>query len=180
MAVDLFCHLVIHSSYHKKEGYHLIEYRIAIEADLEQLAAMRWDFRLEESPGTPVHDRATFMMACVAFLTQGLASGAWAYWIARDAGLIVAQIFVQRIAKVPKPNRLDDTFGYVTNVYTRPAYRNQGIGSQLLGHVIAWADEQELENLVVWPSERSIPFYTRAGFRGGSEALELEVRPYVL
>jgi GNAT superfamily N-acetyltransferase len=170
-------HLVILSY---KGNIPLIEYRLATQADLEQLAGLRWDFRLEEAPGTPVNDRATFMPACVAFLRQGLSSGTWAYWIALDARLIVAQIFVQRIAKVPKPNRLADAFGYVTNVYTRPAYRNQGIGSQLLAQVIAWAGEQDLENLVVWPSERSIPFYARAGFRGGSEAMELEVRPYVL
>src|SRR5262249_44992790 len=125
---------------------------MATPADLDQLAVLRWDFRLEEAPGPTVHDQATFLRACVAFLQRGLAAGEWTYWIAVHDGLAVAQIFVQRIAKVPKPNQLDDSFGYVTNVYTRPAYRNQGIGSQLMAHVIAWARAHNLENLVVWPS----------------------------
>jgi ribosomal protein S18 acetylase RimI-like enzyme len=81
---------------------------------------------------------------------------------------------------VPKPNKLNDVLGYVTNVYTRPAYRGQGIGTQLMTHVLAWAREQDLESLIVWPSETSVGFYERAGFRGSPDMLEYGVRPYVL
>ena len=31
-------------------------YRMATEADLDELAQMRWDFRLEEAPGATAHD----------------------------------------------------------------------------------------------------------------------------
>ena len=82
--------------------------------------------------------------------------------------------------KVPKPNRLDDALGYVTNVYTRPAYRGQGICTQLMANVLQWASEHDLESLIVWPSEASVGFYERAGFRGSPDMLEYEVRPYVL
>jgi hypothetical protein len=47
-------------------------------------------------------------------------------------------------------------------------------------HVLQWAKEQELESLIVWPSEASVGFYARAGFRGSLDMLEYEVRPYVL
>jgi GNAT superfamily N-acetyltransferase len=157
-----------------------MEYRTATTMDLDELASLRWSFRLEESPGTPLHDWATFQHACITFLRQGLADRTWTYWIATEPTQIVAHIFIQRIAKIPKPNRLRNAFGFVTNVYTRPTYRNRGIGTQLMTHVIAWARQQDLENLVVWPSERSVPFYQRAGFQGDSTALELELQPYVL
>jgi GNAT superfamily N-acetyltransferase len=156
-----------------------IEYRVAGTADLAELAAMRWDFRLEESGGA-AHDRASFLTACHAFLQCKLAEGAWAYWIAIADGQIVAHIFVCRIDKVPKPNRLQDCDGYVTNVYTRPAYRGRGIGSALMKHVTTWALEQDMGTLFVWPSETSRTYYARAGFVGGSELMEYEVRPYVL
>jgi GNAT superfamily N-acetyltransferase len=155
-------------------------YHVATDADVAELAAMRWDFRLEESPGMPVHDRPTFLQACEAFLRQGLVEQRWTYWVATADAQIVSHIFIQRVPKVPKPNRLDDAMGYVTNVYTRPAFRNQGIGTRLMTYVLAWAAEQDLESLIVWPSTVSIPFYLRAGFRGNSEMLEYEVRPYVL
>ena len=47
-------------------------------------------------------------------------------------------------------------------------------------HVLQWAREQDLESLIVWPSETSVGFYERAGFRDTSEMLEYEVRAYVL
>ena len=54
---------------------------------------------------------------------------------------------------------LDDALGYVTNVYTRPAYRGRGIGTRLMSHVLQWAREHDLESLIVWPSETSVRFY---------------------
>jgi GNAT superfamily N-acetyltransferase len=109
-----------------------------------------------------------------------MAEGAWTYWIAATEGQIVSHIFVCRIDKVPKPNRLQDADGYVTNVYTRPACRGNGIGSALMQRVKAWAQEQELGALFVWPSAASIPFYERAGFAGQSEVMEHHLRSYVV
>jgi GNAT superfamily N-acetyltransferase len=155
-------------------------YRMATEADVDELAQMRWDFRLEEAPGATVHDQTTFLHACTAFLRQGLAEQRRTYWIAQEETQLVSHIYIQRVPKVPKPNRLDEALGYVTNVYTRPAYRGQGIGTQLMTHVLQWAREQDMESLIVWPSETSVDFYERAGFRGSAEMLEYSVRLYIL
>ncbi len=154
-------------------------YRLATEADAPELAQMRWDFRLEEAPGDTRHYPATFLHACTAFLRQGLAEQRWTYWLAQRDTIVVSHIFIQRVPKVPKPNRLDDALGYVTNVYTRPAYRGQGIGTRLMVQVLAWARDNDLESLIVWPSEVSVRFYERAGFRGTSDMLEYTVGPYI-
>jgi GNAT superfamily N-acetyltransferase len=60
----------------------------------------------------------------------------------------------------------------------KPAYRGRGIGSELLRHVQAWAKAQDLEFLIVWPSEASESYYARAGFTP-TEAVVYAVRPYV-
>jgi GNAT superfamily N-acetyltransferase len=155
-------------------------YRVATEADVDELAQMRWDFRLEEAPGATVHDQASFLQVCAAFLREGLREQRWTYWVAQQESQIVSHIYIQRVPKVPKPNKLDDVLGYVTNVYTRPAYRGQGIGTQLMTYVLQWAREHDLESLIVWPSEASVGFYERAGFRSSPDMLECAVRPYVL
>jgi GNAT superfamily N-acetyltransferase len=157
----------------------MVTYRLARGKDVAELAAMRWEFRLEGVSDSPKHDRQEFMSACQGFLQQGLDNGRWTYWIAEAAGQIVAHVFIQRIEKVPKPNRLEDAFGYVTNVYTRPAFRNQGIGTQLLNRVIDWAHDQDLELLLVWPGKESIEFYERSGFTRSDEILIYELRPYI-
>jgi GNAT superfamily N-acetyltransferase len=59
--------------------------------------------------------------------------------------------------------RLDGSWGYLTNCYVLPPYRKEGVGSGLLDAVKGWAEAQRLELLVVWPSERSYPFYERSG-----------------
>jgi GNAT superfamily N-acetyltransferase len=157
-----------------------MRYRLATSDDAETLAQMRWEFRLEEAPGDTVHNKADFLHACTMFIRQAIEGGAWHFWVAEDESMLVAHICVLTIVKIPKPNRLHDAFGYVTNVYTRPAYRNQGIGSELMRHVVEWARAMEMENLMVWPSERSIPFYARAGFVADEEAMDLILRAYVL
>ncbi len=144
---------------------------------------MRWDFRLEEKPGPTATTKAEFLDFCTAFMAAGMERGDWWFWVAEaetgTTASLVACICILIVPKIPKPNKLMDAYGYVTNVYTRPAYRNQGIGTQLMQAVVAWASSRDLENLIVWPSERSVPFYGRAGFVLDHEALSLSLRPSV-
>jgi GNAT superfamily N-acetyltransferase len=97
-------------------------------------------------------------------------------WVAEREGRLVSQIWVQVIHKVPRPGRFEghNRYGYVTNVYTEPDLRGQGIGGRLLERVVQWAREQRLEFLVVWPSEESVRFYERGGFHASPDALELQ------
>jgi GNAT superfamily N-acetyltransferase len=150
---------------------------MATEADAEQLATMRWEFSLEDGATTPAIDQAAFIQQCAAFLRQGVAERRWSCWVAVLDGVILSHIFIQRIEKIPRPDRLDSFYGYVTNVYTRPVYRSQGIGAELMERVLVWAREQDLEFMIVWPSEESVRFYERAGFRNWQEpVMEYPVR----
>jgi GNAT superfamily N-acetyltransferase len=156
-----------------------VELRQATLDDVAQLAQMRWDFRIEGTASAPPVDKAAFLAECCAFLLAGFTSGAWTCWLAEADGKIVSHIFVQRIDKIPKPAKPSDHFGYLSNVYTRPDYRRQGIGSALLERVKAWARAQDYEFLLTWPSDASVRFYKRAGFECKNESLECELRPYI-
>lgn len=156
-----------------------VSLRQATLDDVAQLAEMRWEFRMEETAGAPPAEKELFLAECRAFMLAGFTSGVWTCWLAEADGWIVSHIFVQRIDKIPKPSQIRDRFGYLTNVYTRPAYRNHGIGSALLGRVKAWARDEDYEFLITWPSEASGRFYERAGFEGKNESLACELRPYV-
>ena len=155
-----------------------LEYRLATRADLEQLAELRWDFRAEDGEEQPVVTRPAFVEACIAFLEAGLASGDQAYWLALCGEEIIAQIFVHRIPMVPRPCKIEDYFGYVTNNYTKPAYRGRGIGGQLMQRVEEWARQEDLEVLIVWPSERAVSFYDRSGFKAENDIMEMVLRDY--
>jgi GNAT superfamily N-acetyltransferase len=150
-------------------------YRLADETDFPRLARLRWDFHTERHAPRPGITLEIFLPACQEFLLKAQAAGNWSFWVAEQDGQIIANAFVQSILKVPYPGRLDPEFGYVTNVYTCPKYRDQGIGAELIRLIKEWGLEQRLEMLVLWPSRRSLTFYQRAGFLPSDEALELDL-----
>ena len=150
--------------------------RLAQRSDLPFLAQSRWEFRVEED-GRTEEEESAFVGRCLRFLEDALSSGRWALWLAELDGAVVAHAFLQVVEKVPTPGRNDDALAYLTNVYTTPAHRDQGIGQALLRHVQAWAVAHDLELVVVWPSEKSRSLYERAGFRASREIMEMILRP---
>ena len=149
-----------------------VAFRRAEEADLPALCTNRWRLRTEDDGDPDGVDPEAFRRHCVAFLREALQGGPWALWVAESQGRVVANAFVQVVPKVPRPGRFDDAIGYVTNVYVEPEQRGQGVGTELMQHVVAWARERDLELLIVWPSERSRTLYARAGFLAQSEIME--------
>jgi GNAT superfamily N-acetyltransferase len=149
--------------------------RLAAERDIPQLAQMRWDFRTEHKGPPPGVAPQDFIAVCRRFLESVLPGDRWMAWVAEENGLILAHAFVQRILKIPQPYNFSAEFGYITNVYTRPQYRSRGIGAALMEEIKAWARQAGLEDLVLWPSEKSVAFYQRAGFQHPTEAMEYPV-----
>lgn len=155
-----------------------MEYRIARGSDLKQLAELRWQFRTDEDRERPRYSRSEFSSACERFLQEGLSSGTRAYWLAIESDEIVSHVFVQKILMVPRPCRIHDLFGYITNAYTLAQRRGEGIGAALMKRVIDWARAEDLELLIVWPSDRAVSFYRRLGFDTENDVMQLTLRPY--
>jgi GNAT superfamily N-acetyltransferase len=146
--------------------------RQATQEDAAELARLRWDFSPDEVTASR-QSFAEFHLGFSDFWQRALESGTWTVWVAESEERLIANIYVQIIHKVPRPGRFGNRYGYVTNVYAEPEVRGRGIGSQLLKSVIQWAREERLEFLIVWPSEESVAYYERAGFRRSPDALEL-------
>ena len=149
---------------------------LAKHSDAQELAQMRWDFQLEKPGEKSQIEHDEFIKLCTHFLQESLESELWNCWIAKDGDVIVAHLFLHRISIVPKPQFPNEKyFGYVTNAYTKPDYRNRGIGGQLLEQLITQARKERLDTLIVWPSEKGVNFYKRAGFSKDNEVLELKI-----
>lgn len=148
--------------------------RKAREEDIEPLILMRWEFTLEHQPEVK-DDYKKFATECKAFLLQAIKGDSWHIWIAEMDGVIVSHIYIQLIDKVPRPGRITYPFAYMTNVYTAPDYRSQGIGSQLLRTIQEWAAERKFEFIIVWPSEESREFYARNGYSLCNDPMELQL-----
>ena len=156
-----------------------MNFRTAILADLGNLAAARWAFRTDDATEAPIESEQAFVRRYQSFVGVALKSQRLVYWLAETAkGELAAHMAVFIVPGIPRPSRARDQWGYLTDCYTLPAFRNRGIGRELLGHVAAWAQSQDLEMLLVWPSDRSQTFYARAGFGPDDEARVLRLRDY--
>ena len=87
----------------------------------------------------------------------------WKCWVAEVNNQIVSHIFLYEVPKMPRPQKFYQSWGYIANVYTIEEYRNQGIGQKLMKFVKE--QNQHLEFLLVPPSDASMSFYEKTGFK---------------
>jgi GNAT superfamily N-acetyltransferase len=95
--------------------------------------------------------------------------------VAELDGRVVGAMWVQLVERVPRPDEERGALpiGYLTNVFVERELRAEGLGSRMLDEVLTWARARAVEEIIVWPSERSYPFYERAGFSRTPDPLVL-------
>jgi GNAT superfamily N-acetyltransferase len=142
--------------------------RPATVADANELARLRWTFRVEA--GTPASlDRDAFGAEMGGFVTDALAEGSdWRAWVAEADGRLVGCVWLRLLERVPHPNlpRGARPIAYLTNMFVEAELRDAGLGRRLLEVALGAARSDAADGVVLWPSDRSRPFYERAGFRG--------------
>jgi GNAT superfamily N-acetyltransferase len=126
----------------------------------------------------PINNRAAYNRFIVEFLEVHKAE--WkpneiVHWVAFDSDRVVTVISVTIVRKMPRPGDLRARWGYLSNVYALPEVRNQGVGGRLLTVIKSWATAENLELLVVWPSDQAYPSYERAGFSRHADPLVLKL-----
>jgi GNAT superfamily N-acetyltransferase len=92
-------------------------------------------------------------------------------WLAEAGGRLVGAMNLTVFERMPRPGRAPARWGYLGNAFVLAAYRNRGIGSQLLAALLDHAREQGFVRVALSPTERAIPFYQRAGFGPADELM---------
>jgi GNAT superfamily N-acetyltransferase len=95
-------------------------------------------------------------------------------WLAEIERKPVGMMNLSAFERMPRPGVEVGRWGYVGNAFVLAGHRDQGIGSQLLAALLAYADSHGFVRVVLRPTERAIPFYQRAGFGANGGLL---VRP---
>jgi GNAT superfamily N-acetyltransferase len=154
-----------------------LDFRLATAADFRQLADLRWRLKTNDEPEFDAAAYDRFIEEFVTDQRSGWRPGEVYHWVAADEGGLVAAMSVIIVRKIPEPGDLHGRWGYLTNCYALPRVRNAGVGGRLLESVKPWAEQEALEMLVVWPSDRAYPFYQRSGFRRPADPLVLQILP---
>jgi GNAT superfamily N-acetyltransferase len=133
-----------------------VNVRLATLDDIEALISLRIQL-LEVDPGLGDGLRA--------WLRIHLADGSFLAWVADDAGTVVAATGLTVLDRPPYPGNLTGLDGYVTNMFTLPAYRRRGLARQLLDLLIAHARQVGVRRLFLESSREGQPPYEQFGFR---------------
>ncbi|HEY7291625.1 MAG TPA: GNAT family N-acetyltransferase [Vicinamibacterales bacterium] len=149
----------------------MIEIRPALASDSAALAGLRWAFRAGRAPA--VENEAAFLARCDAWMAREIASGSpWRCWVASRDSAIVGQVWLQLLSKLPNPVGERDRHAYLSNLYVIPAARG-GVGTRLLESALAWAEENRVDRVVLWPTPDSTRLYERHGFVRVGDVMEM-------
>jgi GNAT superfamily N-acetyltransferase len=152
--------------------------RPARTSDAQRLATLRFGLR---SRPTNIESEQEFLERCTRWMTKVLAQDNWRCWVAERDDEIVGALWLQLVEKVPNPTAEPERLGYITNFYVAESQRGKGLGSQMLEEVLTWCREQRsgkgslINDVVLWPSDRSRSLYLRNGFKVPENLLELEL-----
>lgn len=149
----------------------MIKIRRATLKDYKELARLRWLYSLDQVK-SPNQSEDDFTPNFKNFLKQAIVREEWIIWVAEDKKKLIANAYFYPVYSIPRPGNFHRKFGLISNVFVLPDYRNKGLGSKLIKHVIQWAKKEKFESLVLWHTERSISFYKRAGFEENKNILE--------
>ena len=144
--------------------------------DVPELARLRWELYAEQD-GEPPEPFEDYGERFARFARSALESEDWRAWVAREDGPLVGAMWLKTVPRIPVPGRRAGPIGYLTNVYVAPGHRNAGLGAQMLDRVKTWCRESGYSQVIVWPTERSRPFYGRGGFGRPDEPLVLDMEP---
>ena len=143
--------------------------------DASLLAAMRLEMRKErETAVCPVSEEEFFRCNLEFFRTQ-IASGSFIAFIAYEGDQAAACSGLSLEIHPPSYENMSGKIGYVTNMYTRPAWRRRGLAALLLDRLAETARQEGCRRLCLNASAMGRPVYLRYGFSliDGEMALDL-------
>lgn len=143
--------------------------------DAARLARLRYRFRAAEDPA--VEPREAFLERCEPWMRERLDPDArnWRCWVAEPDGAIRGHVWVRLVPKVPNPTDEPESHGYLTNMYVEPEHRGRGLGSALMERAVGGCREEEVDSLILWPTDRSRSLYRRFGCAPSEGLFELDM-----
>jgi len=137
--------------------------RLATARDAKELTRLRWLLITEDADASI---DARFNEQCITWFEQILSNNKW-FVVVADATTteLVGCMCLQAVEGPPDINGVANGLGYLTNCYVDKSRRDKKIGEAMLQKMLEIGKQLNLELIIVWPSQRSVRFYNRAGFQ---------------
>jgi len=140
-----------------------ITYREAVYADLQTLIELRLAYLIEDRGGLSAEETTQICEQLSGYFTRNIGLTFYAV-LAEYEGAAVGTAFLTIFEKPANPAFITGKIGTILNVYTRPAFRKQGIASEVLTRLIDRARKCDLSKLELSATPLGKPVYERLGF----------------
>lgn len=110
------------------------------------------------------------------YYRRHLADGGFAGFVAVDGAEIVGTSGLSVVEKPPYYGNLTGRIGLLSSMYTRPAYRRQGIARRLLGLAVDEARRQGCGAVQITASDMGVLLYTAFGFQRNGNFMTYPLR----
>ena len=146
-------------------------YRKANLSDIPELCQIRKKQLIDEgiAPNSNIDDELT------RYFSDKLADGSLVEWVVEEGGKIIATAAIAFFEFPPTYTNPSGLKGYITNMYTSPAYRGQGMASSLLERLTSEAKKRGVHKLWLGASKLGRPVNRRFGFSETQEWMEMEL-----
>jgi ribosomal protein S18 acetylase RimI-like enzyme len=141
--------------------------------DIDELVECRLEMRLEREAGNMNIGIEEFRSRNYDYFKKHLPDDSFISWIALDEGNIAATSGLCFFCTPPAFSNPSGNTAYIMNIYTKPGYRNRGIASKLMGHIIQEARSKECSKITLHASDMGRPIYEKLGFRDVNGDMEL-------
>ncbi|MDR1737038.1 MAG: GNAT family N-acetyltransferase [Oscillospiraceae bacterium] len=149
----------------------MIEYRKAAINDAQCLVQYRKQQLIDEGE---VFDK-DIDNELFDYFVSSISDSSLSSWLATDGQKIVATSGICFYRLPPTSYNPSGKNAYITNMYTLPEYRRQGIGSQLLQLVISEARLLNYKVIRLHASDEGKSIYSKAGFKDTGGYMTLRV-----
>ena len=136
-----------------------MNYRVLHLADLERFLELRMEFLLsyQDVP-------EDFQNITENYLRKHMGTEDLLLLAAEEEGSLVAACMVCFYETCPMVDNPSGKYGELRNVYTKPAYRRQGISEKLVGMALEKAKERGVTKMRLHYTDDGLPLYQKLGF----------------
>ncbi len=142
----------------------MIECRKANQHDIDALVNTRIAFMREVNGPELELIKERLLEENRRYFQEAIANDTFVVWMALDGGNIAATGGLTLYNVPPSFSCINGKIGYISNIYTLPEYRKQGIASKLMQHIMVEAKTRGCTKVVLNATDMGRPIYEKAGF----------------
>ena len=150
-----------------------LEYKRAASEDLDILVETRMEVLRAANRLDASADMAQVERETRAYYRSALADGSHTAYLGFDGDLFVGAGGVSYYSVMPTYHNPTGQKAYIMNMYTRPAYRRQGIARRTLDLLVRDAESRGVRAISLEATEMGRPLYEAYGFVPMTSEMEL-------